>query len=190
MLAMILLFLKNNWKVVVVTLAVATLLGYIGFLQTSRDYYKNKAQDLQLVINQANTREEQLKLGNASITEAYKEVLRLSNNKTEQILVLTKEKIKNDKELNSMRVSLNAIRLFNESKRDPTAPSSESKQGDAGSTQGTTTNQDVSLAVVWTQVADNDASHWKCVKQVMAWQSFWKDYEANYTGVVSNVLSP
>ena len=182
---LVLTFLKNNWKLLVVGLAIATLLGYIGFLKTSKDYYKNKAQELQLIINQAGEREEQLKLGNAAITAEYEKVLLRMNQQTEKVAALTKEKIKNDKELNSLRVSLNAVRLFNESKRDPTAPPSDTKQGDEGSAQGTAAG--ISLAVIWTQVAENDANHWKCVKQVVTWQKFWEDYEANYNGVTSDV---
>jgi len=182
---LLLTFLKNNWKIIAIGLAIASLMGYIGYLQVSVDHYKTKVQNLQLVINQANEREEQLKLGNAAITQQYLHVLEESNKKTDKIFALTKEKIKNDKELNSIRISLNAIRLFNESKLNPTSPIAGSEQGDDASTEGTTTFKGVTLANVFTQVASNDAEHWKCVEQVKTWQKFWKDYEANYNGVVN-----
>ena len=180
-------FLKNNWKIIAIGLAIASLMGYIGFLQVSRDHYKEKAETLQLVINQAKAREEDLRMGNAAITQKYLSVLDESNKKTDKILAMTKEKIKNDKELNSIRVSLNAIRLFNESKSDPTSPIAGSEQGDDGSAEGATTFKGVSLSSVFDQVATNDAAHWKCVSQVKTWQKFWKDYEDNYNGVTKNV---
>jgi len=187
------LFLKNNFQYIILGLMVLFIGGYITYINVDRNSLKKKVTELQLVINQAKAREAALELGNTAITEKYKTALAGLDMQQDKINSLLQEKIKNDKELKSLRVSLNAIRLFNESKRDPVVQVTEAVEGNVGETN--TAQEDsgsnggsgitIPLTVVWATVAENDKNHWKCIKQVEAWQSFWKDYELNYTGATN-----
>jgi hypothetical protein len=167
---------------------VAFIVGYIGYLRIDRNHWKHKAEELQLVINQALSREEALQLGNAAITKKYEGLLAVLNLQEDKYTKLLQEKISNDKELNSLRISYRALRLFNESKRDPAAPTTTTLEGNdakANSSEASSNNEgSVTLATVFKQVAENDGNHWKCVHQVEQWQTFWKDFESNYTGAM------
>lgn len=186
-------FIKNNYQIVILGLMIAFILGYIGYLKVDRNHWKKVAQELQLVINQANEREAALQRGNAAITDKYKSALVAIETQASQISKLTQEKIKNDQELKSLRISLHALQLFNATKVDPATTVAGTKQGDDGKTAGTTTIETggtyngitIPLSEVFQQVAKNDEAHWKCVKVVEEWQHFWQDYKANYEGVMN-----
>ena len=175
-------FLKSNWKAVLIGLAIASLVGYIALLRWQVQHYKGNYEEAKAELAAAAHREEELNAANAGLTEKYKEALKDVNATVDQMMEAISERIKKDEELKSTRISLNAARLFNESKRDPSAKAATAKQGDAGKANppdasaytGTIT---FPLTEVFVVVAQNDANHWKCVKQVGMWQSFWGDYE-------------
>lgn len=183
-------WVAKNYQIVLLGLMVAFIVGYIGYLKIDLNHWKHKAEDLQLVLNTALKREEALKNSNAALTRKYADVLADTFKQADAYNKLLKEKIANDKELASVRISLRALKLFNESKRDPTAPTSTAVEGDAAEADSAASSSayvggTIPLTAIFQQVAVNDENHWKCVKQVEAWQGFWKEYEANYLGVVN-----
>lgn len=177
----ILAFLKNNWKIIAIGLAVASLVGYITFLRWEVKHYRVKYENAQAELAAAKTREDELSAANAGITRKYEESLKDVNAVVDKMMEYVSENIKKDEELASIKLSLNAARLFNQSKRDPSTKSTTTKQGDARETNTPQTsaysgNVKIPLTDFFIVVAENDANHWKCVKQVELWQSFWGDY--------------
>jgi len=185
----VLLFLKTYWKAVIIGVLVMSLFIYIGVLKAEISHYKTKWQVAEAEIVAAKGREDRLAAANAGLTEKYKGILTQLFDEVNKSSKILQEKIKNDKELNSLRISIRALRLFNESKRNPSGTPTKAIQGDVGSASGSeaSTNPDdpslngngitVPLSTVFAQVAENDANHWKCVEQVGQWQNFWSDYE-------------
>ena len=175
-------WLKANWKIALVGLAVISLVGYIAFLKLEIRHYKKNYEAAKAELAAAAHREEELNAANAGITTKYKDTLRDLNASLSKNIEIIVERIKKDEELQSTRISLNAARLFNQSKRDPSTATTQAKQGDVGKTSPTTPPSytgriTLPLAEVFVVVAQNDANHWKCVKQVGLWQNFWGDYE-------------
>jgi len=173
---------KSNWKIVLIGLAIVSLVGYIGFLKWEVRHYKTAFQDAKAELAAAAHREEQLEAANAGITRKYEESLKDQNALVDMAMNAIGERIKKDEELARIKLSPNAARLFNQSKRDPSAKTAEAKQGDVGKAStpdaGTySTGQNIPLTDIFIVVAQNDANHWKCVKQVEMWQNFWGDYE-------------
>lgn len=171
-------FLKNNWKLVLIGLSILSLLSYIAFIKWEVRHYRSLYQNAMLELAQAESREAKLNEINIGITEKYKSTLKTVNAEIDKNNKLLTERIKLDKELKSLRLSLNAIKLFNESKRDPSTATSETIQRNDGETDSSTTTQSVPLSTVFQVVAENDSNHWKCIKQVEQWQRFWQDYES------------
>jgi hypothetical protein len=175
-------WLKANWKIALIGLAVVSLLGYIGLLRWQVSHYKTAFQDAKAELAAAAHREEQLEAANAGITRKYQESLKDLNAQVDKTMEVIGERIAKDEELASIKLSLNAARLFNQSKRDPSAKAPQAKQGDAGKASTPDASAysrglSVPLTAIFTVVARNDANHWKCVKQVDMWQNFWGDYE-------------
>lgn len=185
-LALILKFLKDNWKVVALIVAVLSLVGYVSFLRWEVKHYKAKYQEVTLELTAAKHREKDLQDLNEGITKKYSDSLKTIFEVNEKNLDLISQGIKKDEELKSITLSYNSIRLFNKSKRDPATPLAKTEQGNAGKASATEApsvaaypvNLRVPLTEVFLIVAENDANHWKAVKQVEMWQSFWADYEA------------
>lgn len=183
------MFVKDNWKLVLVGLAIASLLGYIQFLRLEANHYEKKYNEVKLEYAAFKTaaakKEADLVALNAAITEKYNVSLKQYNKAVDENKKLLQERIKNDKELAALRVSYNAIRLFNESKRDPGSEATpQAEQGNDGEAD---TAQTYSLSQVWSAVAENDANHWKCYHQVIEWQEFWMDYVAAVDSVEGKV---
>lgn len=175
-------WLKANWKIALIGVAVVSLLGYIGLLRWQVNHYKTAFQDAKAELAAAARREKGLEAANAGITRKYEESLKDLNAQVDKTMEVIGERIAKDEELASIKLSLNAARLFNQSKRDPSAKAAQAKQGDAGkasTTDASTYSRGLSipLTAIFTVVARNDANHWKCVKQVDMWQNFWGDYE-------------
>lgn len=177
-------FLKNNWQLVAMGVAAAALMGYIGFLKFEVSHYKGKYEDAQAVITTMKEKSEVLQASFNGLERKYSNLLVATNERIAINAKLTKDLIQKDLELNTLRVSYNAVSLFNLSKRDPDTPKAE--QGDDGkastpattsSTQGAVTQPTVPLADIFVVSATNDANHWACVKQVEAWQAWYKDVE-------------
>ena len=173
MFLLVLQVIKNNWKMIAVGLAIVAFIGYIAFLKVEINHYKAKWQSAEAEIVAAKGREDRLAAANEGITAKYNQTLALYFTKAKAMNTLLQEKIKNDKELDSLRISAHAVELFNESKRNPSIPTPQTIEGNDGKASTPST----SLAVVFAKVAENDSNHWKCVAQVELWQSFWGDYE-------------
>lgn len=180
---LILAFLGRNWIWVAVGLVFALMMGYIGILKLEVSHYKGEVAELTQVIEIYEAKEAALQKENKRITDAHAETLKRYKEEIQKSLKTTLEKIALNEELKRTRIALDAVRLFNESKRDPdskdTTPAIE---GNDGGTEGTGT---ISLADIFAQVAKNDAAHWSCVKQVKEWQHFWQEY----VGAV-NIINP
>jgi hypothetical protein len=185
MLAPILMWVRGNWQLVAVGLAILSLVGYITFLKLEVNHYRSNYQEALLELNSAKARESKLEEMNQGITKKYENSLAEANKLVEEKTKLIEEAIRNDKELAATRISLNAVRLFNKSKRDPSTTTPDPKQGDVSETNPTETPSDaaavripqtVSLTDLFIVSAENDSNHWKCVKQVEDWQDFWVDY--------------
>lgn len=179
---LVLKFLKDNWKIVAVVGSILLLLFYISYLKWEANRYKVKYENAVAELAAAANREKQLEAANAGLTRLYKERSEDLTAAIERNAELGLERIRQDEELASVRISLNAARLFNQSKRDPSTPIAKAKQGDAGQADppqapAYSTGISFPLRDVFILVAENDKNHWKCVKQVELWQSFWGDYE-------------
>lgn len=179
---LVLKFLKDNWKIVAVVGSVLLLLFYISYLKWEANRYKVKYENAVAELAAAANREKQLEAANAGLTRLYKERSEDLTAAIERNAELGLERIRQDEELASVRISLNAARLFNQSKRDPSTPIAKAKQGDDGKANppqapAYSTGISFPLRDVFILVAENDKNHWKCVKQVELWQSFWGDYE-------------
>ncbi len=166
-------FIKNNWKIFAIGIAILSLLGYIGFLRWDARHWKTKYEDAQLVIVKAQQREALQDAANAAITRKYENLQGTYQVAVKAYYTALDERIKNDKELASLRISSNLVRLFNESKHDPQPNSTSAVTVDAQEAPASTGT------TLFTTIASNDRNHWECIHQVEDWQNFWRDYEAS-----------
>lgn len=178
-------FIKDNWKLVLGVTLIAALVGYVWFLNVRLDHWKGVAQERTAELALAKKKQADLEADFATITKKYESALVETKETVEKNAKLIEEAIQHDKELNILRVSYNAVGLFNASKRDPSRPAPKAIQGNDGKAgtadpSGTTNGlkRTVPLSEIFSLVAKNDANHWKCVKQVESWQAFWIEFEA------------
>jgi uncharacterized protein YukE len=176
-------FVKNNWQLIAVSLAVAALMGYIGVLKYQVNNYKEKYEDAKATIAHMQRQTEDMQASFAGIERKYESALVETKARVEENAKLLEDLIQKDVELNTLRISYAAVGLFNQSKRDPAAPKAvkrdDGKTGTAdpsGTANGL--GKSVTLAQVFQIVATNDGNHWKCVKQVEAWQGWYLDVES------------
>lgn len=183
---MIWLFLKSNWKWIAVVLLIISLLGYIETIKLERDHYKNKVVAIQTELDNLVTssaiKQKKLQADVTQITDKYKSTLHDANTLVTENAKLNGENIAKDKELASVKLSLNAVRLFNASKQSTSEQdsSSTSEQGNDGTTTSLAKaleEKSQTLADLLQVVNINDANHLKCIKTVDQWQKFWSDYE-------------
>ncbi len=182
---LLLAFLGRNWIWVAVGIVFALMMGYIGFLKLEVSHYKSEVAELTQVINIYEAKELALQKENKRITDAHAETLKRYKEEIQKNLKTIVEKIKLNEELNRTRISLAAIRLFNESKRDPQVEdSTTTKQGDDAGT-GTPETATIPLEGLFEVVAINDTNHLKCIAQVKEWQHFWIEYST-----AINIINP
>jgi hypothetical protein len=174
----------DNWKLVAAGLLALMLAIYIGVLKFEVSHYKGKYEEVSAELASAQKREDTLKAEVAGITEKYKSALVETKGTYEKYEATLQDNIQKDVELNTLRISYAAVGLFNQSKRDPSSPAAKAVKRDDGKAStadptGTANGlgKTVTLAQVFAVVAKNDINHWRCVKQVETWQSFWTDYE-------------
>jgi cell division protein FtsB len=172
-------FIKNNWKIVAIGLAIAALLGYIGFLRWDAEHWKTKYENVQLQLAEVKSREEAQKASNAAITRKYENVRSAYAQALELQAKTLKEKIKNDKELASIRLTLNAVELFNSSKQDGQPSETISIHDGKASPIAEGSGITIPLTTFFEVGAENDKNHLRCIKQVEDWQGFWRDYESS-----------
>lgn len=190
--AEILLFLKNNWKWIAVGVFILSLASYIEVIRVERDHYKSKSESVQLkldtLVKTSNDKEAQLNADVNAITAKYKSTLADANTLVTATAKLNGENIAKDKELASVKLSLNAVRLFNASKQSSTEGNQPAKaeSGNDGSTTSVAKaleEKSQSLADLLQVVNVNDANHLKCIAAVNEWQRFWADFAASVESV-------
>lgn len=190
--AALLLFLKANWKWIAVLVAVLGLVGYIKVIQLERDHYHqqyvNAEAQITRLVDSSKIAEAQSAQDAAELTDKYKSTLATANTLVTENARLNAQNIAKDKELAAVKLSLNAVRMFNASKQSTAeeGQSTTTVSGNDGSTAATAKALEEksqqaadtarTLADLLQVVNINDANHLKCIKTVEEWQSFWKDY--------------
>ncbi len=183
--AALLLFLKANWKWIAVLVAVLGLVGYIKVIQLERDHYHqqyvNAEAQITRLVDSSKIAEAQSAQDAAELTDKYKSTLATANTLVTENARLNAQNIAKDKELAAVKLSLNAVRMFNASKQSTAeeGQSTTTVSGNDGSTAATAKaleEKSQTLADLLQVVNINDANHFKCIKTVEEWQSFWKDY--------------
>lgn len=170
------MFLKANWKWILIGLAILSLFGYIGYLKHEAGHYKKLYGEAKLEIAEIKSREEAQKAAAAAITKKYEDLRVAYSMALEQRNTELQKRIANDKELASVKLSLAAARLFNESKQSgDSTPTVEVHDG----ATPTAEEGSVTLTSIFQVVAENDKNHLRCIQQVTDWQNFWRDYEAS-----------
>lgn len=179
-------FLKANWKWIAVALAISSLVGYIEVIKLERNHYKKQYQDIQLQLDtvrkDSKAKQDQLQADANAITSKYRSALTDANILTTENAKLNAQNIAKDKELTSVKLSLNAIRLFNASKstdKDSVANTEQGNDGTSASLAKALEEKSQSLADLLQVVNINDANHLKCIATVEQWQKFWSDYAAS-----------
>lgn len=179
--ALLMTFLKANWKPLVILVAILSLGGYIQFLRVDVEHYKTKYQNTQLaldtLVKNSKDKEDKLAADAKAATAKYQNTLRDANLLIVANAKLNAENIQNAKELRNVKLSLATVQLFNASKQSTTEANQPptAKQGDAPTTS---TTENVTLQDLLLIGNENDANHLKCIKQVEDWQKLWKDTEA------------
>ena len=176
---LVLLFLKANWKLILPVLMLLGLFAYTGTIKLERDHYKKEYNQVVLEFNQfkkeSKTQQDLLQEGANEVTSKYKNVLKDATTLTVENARLNAEAIKNAKELRDVKLSLDAVRLFNASKSDD-SPVADTKPGNDEAPTPTKETPSVNLQDLLLVVNENDANHKACIKTVEAWQGFWQDY--------------
>lgn len=184
MLELALLFLKKYWLPILLGVAALSLMGYIKVLHLEIDHYKEKAQEYEAVIAANNEKTTELEVAAAAQTQKYKEALHNQFALQQAAGEVAAQRIKNDAESKAIVVSPNVVGLFNGLKPAAQVPTT-TITGDAGTASTTEKTLNDLLAVS----NENDNNHLKCIKQVEAWQGFWKDWSMKYTSIV-NAVAP
>lgn len=192
MFAALLLFGKDHIVGIIISIAVLAALAYIGILRAEVSHYKAKDAEYTLQMNAINAQNAALQKSSEEITKKYNGSL---DDKEQMILkssALIAKGIKDDKELNSLRLSNNAVRVFNASKQQASngEAATPAVKGDAsgtsavvastsvsaGTSQVTSGTSFVTLADLLTVSNENDSNHLACIATVHEWQNFWADY--------------
>lgn len=169
---LILPFLKENWLAVGMGAVILILSIVIGVQHFEIKHKNSQIAELTLVIDTYKAKEAELKKENQRITDAHAETLKRYADEIRKSTKAIKEKIAANEELKRVTLSLSLVQLWNESKRNPDSQdATPTIQGDDGKAQGPPT-----LADLFRISAENDASHWACVKQVNEWIDFWGEY--------------
>lgn len=187
--ALVWMFLKANWKWILISVAIASLVGYIQFLRWDVEHYKKKYGEAQLQIAEIASREEAQKAASAAITKKYEGLRVAYAMALEQKDKELQKRIANDKELASIKLSLDAVRLFNESKQGGDSTSTVSVH-DGETPTAEASGGSISLTAVFSVTAENDKNHLRCIQQVEDWQNFWRDYEASVAITRGNTHDP
>ena len=199
-LGIILTFLKDNWIPLLMGIVLLGCVTRYEVVVLERNHYKAQVSELQKQISTQKTtiadlrktiidtdkiaqlQRENVNKAAVEITAKYKDAL----SKNESLLAknrdLNDRRIRDDKELAAVRLSLRTVELFNASKESPSTSSGVSAPatvpGDAKVT--TPSGKVVTLADMMVVVNHNDINHLSCIDQVKAWQNFWHDVEMKY----------
>jgi hypothetical protein len=174
------LWLLKNWKLVAVGIAMALLVAYITTLRLEVSHYKAKADDIQakftLYKNDAEAKQAKLEAGAKAISDRHEHALAEADAQRDRANKATQEKIATNEELKRTRISLDAVRLLNESTlvAEELAPTIETNAGSPTRTEA----DSVSLALVFGVVAENNKNHLACTARLNEWITFWGEYTA------------
>ncbi|MHB8602205.1 MAG: hypothetical protein ACYC9R_06170 [Nitrosotalea sp.] len=190
--ATVLLFLKSNWKAIGILIVIVALGAYIETLKLERNHYETKATRAIATLNQykveSKNREDAYAASAHSITAKYaaldtqKTALEVQNSK------LLSERIAKNAELHSVKLSLAAVRLFNESKQTTTTSSStptisghaaDTTTANTSGAQDSGIDSGLTLTDLFQVSKTNDENHKECIRVVEKWKAFWRDYQAS-----------
>lgn len=179
---LILAFLKTNWKPLIILGMILALGGYIQFLRVDLHHYQKKYNETQLaldtLVKTSKEKQDALAADSAAITAKYRGTLKSANDLIVVNAKLNEENIKNATELRNVKLSLNAIRLFNASKQSTTEENSTPPAVSGNAPTPGTAKEAPNLKDLLLVVNDNDKEHLKCIKQVEEWQKLWGDVNA------------
>lgn len=182
----ILLFLKDHILAIIITIACLSLMAYVGLLKHSNTVLRKEVGEYKMQIATLHAKEASLEQASEALTNKYKDALAKNNAVVLANTKILKEKLANEKELSAIRLSVNAVSLFNSSKGNTNGQESAAaiKGNDAR-----TAALEKTLADLYGVVYENDANHLICIDTVKKWQNFWRDYEATIVSVNSGALS-
>ncbi|MGH7747507.1 MAG: hypothetical protein ACREQ5_22525 [Candidatus Dormibacteria bacterium] len=148
---------------------------------------KTLKQELKDSNNAAIAQREAADKAAADITAKYKDELKKNESLSLVENNLIVEKIKHDKELAAVKLSLNAVKLFNASKQPVNSGSSvQASPTVSGDAQVTSpSGKIVTLQDLFIVSAHNDKSHLDCISQVEQWQAFWNDVTTKYDAALN-----
>lgn len=171
----LLLFGKDHFVAIIVTIAALCLMGYIGALKISNTHLRKKVGELELEIATLHQKEQTLADANQALSDKYAALEGKYSGEISKNTKLLKERLANEKELSAIKLSINAVGLFNASKGNSNGAdvASTNKGNDARAAA-----LEKTLADLYAVVYENDANHLICIDTVKKWQNFWKDYEA------------
>lgn len=178
---LILTILKKNWLPICLGLIVLGTLSYIKVLKVERDHYHSQANQiakrLALLIVAGDEQKAQLEKDKVEIEAKYRNTLKDANDLIISNAKANEENIRNAKELHDVKLSLDAVRLFNSSKQSSPADTKPGNVAEAPTTQEAPVNTS-NLQEMLLVVNYNDAEHLKCIKQVTQWQDWYVDVKA------------
>ena len=190
------LLLKAFWPYI---LGAALVIGfglYIGTLKLEISHYKSQLAQTKAEYEayklEAEHQAKALEQNNAAINLKHKEVLNYAFSELDKINKDIKERIRGDKTARGISLPSSIVGLFNESagQGNTTTKTDPGNAGKAGSTKDTgplVTEDSYNLGDLLFTADENNKNHWKCIKQVEEWQSFWHDFEVGVAGVVKSV---
>jgi hypothetical protein len=178
--ALIFAFIRQHFMAILIGLAVLFLVGYIGSLKISNHLLRKEVGELTLQITTLHNKEQQLAAANQSITDKYREMDGKYADLQKKNLTNLRERIKNEKELATIKLTLNAVSLFNASKGDSVGQDATTAIAANASRAATLEKTLADLLLV---TAENDANHIICIDTVKKWQNFWKDYSATVIAI-------
>ena len=174
-LAPILLFLKDNWKLVLAGLIIMSALAYVETLRLEVNHYKSETVELKREKKQATEQQkaetDRLNKEYDAVTAAHMDTLRRKGDEIQKNFSSLLTKIHNHEASKHVVIAPDVVELFNATTQSNTeAPATQ--QGDAGKTSPAETTLNHVLEVT----AENNANHLKCIEQVKEWQQFWEDF--------------
>ncbi len=164
------------WKQILLAVIVAGAVAYVEGLRLEVSHLKTEVASAQAKYDvykaTAETQNAALKTESEAITQRFKDSLTAQIKSEEDKNVAIQQRIKSDKELASIKLSANAVSVFNDGKAAsdavnvaPAKPA-DAQAGDQGPT----------FADLLSKVKENETNQNKCVDALTEWQKFWPDF--------------
>ncbi len=164
------------WKQIGVMLLVVAALAYVEGLRLEISHLKTEVASSEAKYNvykaTAETQNAALKADAEAITQRFKDSLTAQIKSEEDKNVAIQQRIKSDKELASIKLSANAVSVFNDGKAasdtvsTAAAKPTDAKAGDQGPT----------FADLLSKVKENEKNQNECVDALTEWQKFWSAF--------------